>query len=362
MSNQFKFWQAVLGILILILTAAMPIIAQQAQADTSAAQSGDEGVLNVPTGSAMNVEGYITARENRTLNVTTTAGSRLVVVVTNQTQIKERKINPFRSARKYTEDQLVRGLNIEVKGRGDGSGSLLADEIRFTKDDLWVAQTVQNRVRPVEVRLEDAENRLGRSEENAQHLSGQVDELMAISNAARGGAKAAQETADAAQLAAKSAQESANTANAGVRAANERIVSLDDFEVRQSTVVNFDAGSSALSSDAKALLDRLASEAKAERGYVIEVTGYASSDGDEAFNRRLSEQRANAVVRYLVEQSQIPLRRVTTPFGYGEGLPVADNSTKKGRIQNRRVEVRILVSRGISDKAAVATAEQRSGN
>ncbi len=362
MLNQCKFRQAVLGILVLLLTAAMPAVAQQAQAATPTAQLGSGDVLNVPTGSAMNVEGYITAKENRTLNVTSTVGSRLLVVITDQTQIKERKSNPFRSARKYTEDQLVRGLNIEVKGRGDGSGSLLADEIRFTKDDLWVAQTVQNRVRPVEVRLEDAENRLGRSEQNAQHLSGQVDELMAISNAARGGAKAAQETADAAQLAAKTAQESANTANAGVRAANERIASLDDFEVRQSTVVNFDVGSTALSGDAKALLDRLASEARAVSGYVIEVTGYASADGNEAFNRRLSEQRANAVVRYLVEQSQVPLRRITTPFGYGEKLPVADNSTRQGRIQNRRVEVRILVNRGISDKAAVTTAEQRSGN
>ncbi len=362
MLNQCKSRQAVLGILVLVLAAAIPAVAQQADASTPAAQSGNDGVLNVPTGSTMNVACHITAKENRTLKVTTVAGSRLVVVLTNQTQIKEKKSNPFRSARRYTEEQLVRGLNIEVKGRGDGSGSLVADEIRFTKDDLWVAQTVHNRVHPVEARLEDAETRLGRSEQNAQHLAGQVDELMAVSNAARGGAKAAQETADAAQLAAKAAQESANEASAGVRAANERIVSLDEFEVRQSTVVNFDAGSSALSGDAKALLDRLASEAKAARGYVIEVTGYASSDGNEAFNRRLSEQRANAVVRYLVEQNQVPLRRVTTPFGYGEKLPVADNSTRKGRTQNRRVEIRILVNRGISDKAAVTTAEQRSGN
>jgi len=234
----------------------------------------------------------------------------------------------------------------------------VADEIRFTKDDLWVAQTVQNRVVPVEARIEETEARLGRSEQNAQHLSGQVDELMAVSNAARGGAKAAQETADAAQAAAKMAQESANSATAGVRAANERIGSLDDFEVQQNLVLNFKAGSAVLSPEAMTSLDGLASAAKGAKGYVIEITGFASADGNETFNRQLSERRAGAVVRYLVEQNQIPLRRVTTPFGYGEKLPASDNSTREGRARNRRVEVRILVSKGISDKAPVTTAMQ----
>lgn len=349
----------VLGAVGFALCILTPALAQEKPAAVAAAQSGTESVLKVPAGSAMEVAGHITGKENRSLTLNAKSGSKMVVLVTDTTQIKEKKSNPFRGARKYTEDSLLRGLNIEVKGQGDSSGALVADEIRFTKDDLWVAQTVQNRVRPVESRIEEAEVRLGKSELNAQHLSGQVDELTAVSSAARAGAKAAQETADAAQTAAKTAQETADAAHAGVRAANDRIGSLDDFEVQQSIVLNFKAGSAVLSSEAKASLDGLATAAKATKGYVIEVTGYASADGNEAFNRHLSERRADAVVRHLVEQNQISLRRITTPFGFGEKLPVADNSTREGRTQNRRVEVRILASKGIADKAPVTTAMQQ---
>ncbi|HSO76578.1 MAG TPA: OmpA family protein, partial [Blastocatellia bacterium] len=83
------------------------------------------------------------------------------------------------------------------------------------------------------------------------------------------------------------------------------------------------------------------------KGYVIEIKGYADSTGDVARNRVLSQQRADAVVRYLQENHDIPLRRMITPYGYGEMRPVADNSSPDGRRQNRRVEVKLLVSRGI---------------
>jgi outer membrane protein OmpA-like peptidoglycan-associated protein len=63
----------------------------------------------------------------------------------------------------------------------------------------------------------------------------------------------------------------------------------------------------------------------------------------------LSQQRADAVVRYLQESHDIPLRRIVTPFGYGQMKPVADNATPDGRRQNRRVEVKILVSRGMTE-------------
>ena len=76
------------------------------------------------------------------------------------------------------------------------------------------------------------------------------------------------------------------------------------------------------------------------------MTGYASSDGDEAFNRRLSQKRADAVIQYLAENYSIPLRRFVVPMGYGEKNPVADNSTSAGRKENRRVEVRILSQQG----------------
>jgi outer membrane protein OmpA-like peptidoglycan-associated protein len=84
---------------------------------------------------------------------------------------------------------------------------------------------------------------------------------------------------------------------------------------------------------------------------VLEVQGYADSRGSIARNRALSQRRADAVIRYLVENHNIPLRRIVTPYGFGEMNPVAENETREGRAQNRRVEIKLLVNRGLTSPA-----------
>jgi OOP family OmpA-OmpF porin len=115
-----------------------------------------------------------------------------------------------------------------------------------------------------------------------------------------------------------------------------------------------------LSREDKAELDKCAEQAKGEKGYVIEVAGFASSDGDEALNRRLSQRRADAVIQYLAYNYSIPLRRFVMPMGYGEKQPVADNHTRAGRKENRRVEVTILVSKGITAPEGAANPANNS--
>ena len=66
-----------------------------------------------------------------------------------------------------------------------------------------------------------------------------------------------------------------------------------------------------------------------------------------AMDQRLSEQRAAAVAQYLRESANVPQWRIVVPAGYGETHPVASNSDAKGRAMNRRVEVRVLVSKGL---------------
>jgi len=282
------------------------------------------------SGQKYKIKGVVVARDDaNTFIVRDSLGVDTKVVVAPDASVKSKG---FWGGDRYPANAIVRGLNLEVEGRGDGSGNLAATKIRFDKDNLETAQSIDARVSP-------AEDRLTAAEQNAERISGQIDELMAISNAAKGGAKAAQETADAAV--------------AGVNATNKRITDLDDYVVQQTATVNFRVGSSVLSPEAKSSLDQVAATAMTLKGYVIEVTGFASADGDTRSNKQLSNRRAQAVKDYLIENHNIPLRRMSTSYGYGELQAVADNSTREGREQNRRVEIKLLVSRGLNQNVEV---------
>lgn len=318
--------------------------------------------VQVPAGQKMEVEGVILTQQPDNMTVRSTGGAVYNVSFASSPQIKEKKSNPFRGAKKFSKADLVPGLQVIVKGRGDNSGSIAANEIRFTNNDFKVAQTMDTRVVPVENTLNETRNRLGEAEQNAQRMSGQVQELAAVSNAARGGAKAAQETADNAMTAAGDARTRADSARAGVQAANERINSVDDYSVKNTATVHFKAGSAILSKEDKAELEKLAGQAKDEKGFVIEVAGFASADGDQNYNRRLSQKRADAVIQYMAENGSIPLRRFITPMGYGESQPVSDNHTRAGRKDNRRVEVRILVSKGLAPTEGTSNSEMPTSN
>lgn len=319
------------GLFLAIAIGAVAVFAQDAQLRTLTA------------GQKYKIKGAIVARDaDNSFIVRDTTGIDTRVIITPESSIKT-KGGWFGGGDRIASTQLVRGLYLQVEGRGDASGALGATKIRMDEDDLRVAQSIDSRVSP-------AEDRLTAQEENAQRVSGQIDELMAISNAARGGAKAAQETADAAV--------------AGVNATNERISALDEYVVQSSETVNFKVGSAVLSQDAKMRLDAVAQQAMTLRGYEIEVTGFASSEGSAAMNKRLSENRARAVINYLVETHNIPLRRIGTSFGFGELQAIADNSTREGREANRRVEIKLLVSRGLNQNVEVrpVTDSMDSGN
>ncbi|HTY61602.1 MAG TPA: OmpA family protein [Acidobacteriota bacterium] len=332
----------VVGILMFVSASIV-----YAQNESTPAGSNRTDLIQVQAGQRMDLEGVVVNQGTDNLVMRGTGGGLYKVLVAGA-EIKEKKSNPFRGAKKYTKADLLQGLYIEVKGSGDSSGAIAAREIRFRSDDSVMARTMDARVMPVENSLKDTQARLGETEQNEKRLSGQVRELSAVTDVVRDSAKAAQTSADGAMSEAKNARSTADTAKAGVKAANERITSLDDYDVKTVSVVNFKAGSAVLSDKDRAGLDTFAQNTKNEKGYLIEVTGYASSDGDEAFNRRLSQKRADAVIQYLAENYSIPLRRFIVPMGYGVKNPVADNATVAGRKENRRVEIRILVSKGMT--------------
>src|SRR5438309_4118822 len=206
---------------LVVLLGAL-VVSVAAQQNIGASQSA------ITSGAKMKVTGIILKQEGQGFRMRDQAGSEFTVTLASNAKIEEKKSNPFRGSKKYTAAQLVRGLYVEVEGRGDSSGGLTADKVKFSNDSLRVADTVNSTVVPVENRLGEAENRVTASEENAKRLSGQLDELSQVANLAKGGAAAAQETAD--------------VAVDGVNKTNDRISSLDDFEVRKTETINFRVG------------------------------------------------------------------------------------------------------------------------
>ncbi|HET9713665.1 MAG TPA: OmpA family protein [Pyrinomonadaceae bacterium] len=323
--TKHKMFAPAVLITVLLAFSASPILAQ----DTT----NPSGSRTVASGQKMKLKGVVTRRDADTFTVRDMNGVDTVVRLSDRTSVKT-KGGFLRGGTNYAQTSILRGLNVEVEGRGNGSGELDADKIRFNEADMRVARAVESRAAPLEERASDTENKLSQVEANAQRLSGQLEELAAVSNAARGGAKAAQATADAAV--------------AGVNATNERISALDDYQPQETAAVNFKSGSAVLSAESKTTLDNIASKAMNAKGYVLEVSGFADSRGSINLNRQLSQRRADAVIRYLVENHSIPLRRIITPYGFGELQPVAENDSREGRAQNRRVEIKLLVNKGLT--------------
>ena len=112
--------------------------------------------------------------------------------------------------------------------------------------------------------------------------------------------------------------------------------------------MKFNVGSSKLDPQDKEALKQLADSAAGIKGYIVEVIGYADATGSAAVNTKLSEARAKEVVTYLIQQCGIPSRHVIAPAAMGEYGAAAPNETKTGRAENRRVEVKVLVNKGIA--------------
>jgi OmpA-OmpF porin, OOP family len=322
--KMFSFLTLAMG--LLLFTAPVAI----SQDNTTASSR------TVASGQKIKVKGVVTRRDADTFTVRDNNGVDTVVQLTDRTSVKA-KGGFLRSGANYAQTQILRGLNLEVEGRGSANGELVADKVRFNESDLRVARAVESRAAPLEDRATTTETKLSQVEQNAQRLSGQLDELAAVANTARGGARAAQATADAAV--------------AGVTATNDRISALDDYEPQTVAAVNFRSGSAVLSKDSKATLDDVATKALNAKGYVLEISGFADSTGSLNRNRMLSQRRADTVIRYLIENHNIPLRRIVTPYGYGEINPVAENTSRDGRAQNRRVEIKLLVNKGLIQSA-----------
>ena len=130
-----------------------------------------------------------------------------------------------------------------------------------------------------------------------------------------------------------------------------RFSDLSEYDEKADVNVSFAVGSSDISAQDKEALTKLAHDVASLTGYIIEVKGFADSSGSAVMNTRLSEDRAQTVVAYLVQECNVPMRHVVSPAAMGETHAVATNETASGRAENRRVEVKVLRNKGIAGQS-----------
>jgi peptidoglycan-associated lipoprotein len=194
---------------------------------------------------------------------------------------------------------------------------------------------------------------LGRSVEETQERTrtneGRISEVDQKASAAGQAANQANQAAQQANQAAVQANNAATEAASAANAAGSKAEALDKaskrlvFEVVLSEDQgNFKFGKTVLPDEAKARLDEMINQLKADpKGAYFEIEGHTDNVGATAINDKIGLERAEAVKRYLYEQHQIPLHKMNV-ISYGEAKPVAPNKTKDGRAQNRRVVIKVL--------------------
>lgn len=114
----------------------------------------------------------------------------------------------------------------------------------------------------------------------------------------------------------------------------------DNITLNMPGGVTFATNSADLSAQFYPVLDQVAGTLTEYNQTVIEVAGHTDSTGSAAYNRTLSERRADSVIAYL--QSRGVQRQRMIPVGAGQDHPIASNDTAEGRQQNRRVEITIV--------------------
>jgi OOP family OmpA-OmpF porin len=278
------------------------------------------------------VKGMIISRAGDTLIVKSSQGN-VTVVLTDSTTTKDDR-GLFGLDKQHMSDVvLIPGLKVDIDGMSDAQGRVVATTITVDGDDLETAEMIQSGLHPTAEQVAA----------NVQTLEAHQEQL---------GAHSEQLAAHKESIAANQQNISANKQQiqenmADIEEHTDRFTALSEYDVKGEATVKFDSGSTKISAQDQEELKNLAQTATGLKGYIIEVTGYADSRGGAAMNTKLSENRAKAVITFLMQQGNVPVRYIVAPGAMGEYGSAAPNETKAGQAENRRVVVKILVNKGI---------------
>jgi outer membrane protein OmpA-like peptidoglycan-associated protein len=306
-------------------------------------------------GDKTKVKGIITSRTGETLILGSAEGGSVTVVLTDSTVTKDDKGLLGLDKQHLSSVVLIPGLKVEVEGTSDGQGRITANTITTDGDDLETAEMIQAGLHPTAEQVQANMHNIGANQQNiasnkAQLVSQKQDIGANQQNIASNKAQLVSQKQDIGanqqNIAANQQKISANMKD--IEENTNRFTALSEYDVKGEAAVNFTVGSSTVSATDKDELSKLAQSATGLTGYIIEVMGYTDSSGSAAMNTKLSGNRAQAVINYLVQQGNVPVRHIVAPGAMGEYGSAASNETKAGRAENRRVVVKVLVNKGIA--------------
>ena len=285
------------------------------------------------SGDKTKVKGMITSRTGETLIVKTPDGST-TVVLTDDTTTKDDKGLFGLEKLPMSNVVLIPGLKVDIDGASDEQGRVVAKTITVDGDDLESAEMIQAGLHPtaeqVAANVQAIETNRGDIAANKVQLAAHKENIETNQQNIAGNRQKIEQ----------------NLAN--IEENTKRFTALSEYDVKGQATVNFEVGSTNIAAKDQIELKELANTATRLKGYIIEVTGYADSTGNAAMNTKLSEDRAKAVVTYLMQRGEVPVRHIVAPGAMGEYGSAAPNETEAGRAENRRVEVKVLVNKGIA--------------
>jgi outer membrane protein OmpA-like peptidoglycan-associated protein len=289
----------------------------------------------IAAGKKAKVIGQIVSRNGDAVTVKEKKTDDVVIVnLTDNTKV-EREKGSLRMRRSDMDvTAMVPGLTISAEGVGNAKGQLDASKITFDPDAFAIEVAQQQEINANKAAAAQAQNTANSGVQQAQTAQVSAD--------------VAQGTANAAGKAAVGAGALALADADAVQMVNKRVSDLGDYKTVAEAGIYFPTGQADLDAAAKADLDKLSQLALSTENYMVEVAGYASATGTKAENQKLSDERATAVVTYLRNHGNVPMRRFIVPAGYGATHPAADNKDAEGRSLNQRVDVKLIVNKGLN--------------
>jgi len=285
------------------------------------------------SGDKAKVKGMINTRTGETLIVKSADGNT-TVVLTDDTTTRDRKGLFGLDKQQMSNAVLIPGLKVSVDGTSDDQGRVVAKTITVDGDDLETSEMIQAGLHPtaeqVAANVQAIETNRGDIAANKVQLAAHKENIETNQQ----------------NIAGNKQQIEQNIKD--IEETTSRFTALADYDVKGEATVKFNVGKSDILAQDQETLKQLAQTATGLTGYIVEVTGFTDSTGSAAINTKLSEDRAKAVITYLMQQGNVPIRHIVAPGAMGEYGAAAPNETQAGRAENRRVEVKVLVNKGIA--------------